>query len=192
MWPPPDELLAAWRLLVADPDTAGAFAEMALPPLRDDLARRFPNCDPDLVTEAADFALLAFLRKADAFDPGRLPLASYLLMIAQRDLFNALAKEKRHHRGRIPWERVELTLPAGNEEEEAEALADDPRFREAVASLPDGDRRVFELLLGGERDGDAFAAALDLGGLPADERRAEVKRAKDRVKARLKRAGGAG
>ena len=45
MWPPDDELCAAWRRLAADPTTAGAFAELVLPPLEADLRRQFARAE---------------------------------------------------------------------------------------------------------------------------------------------------
>lgn len=173
---------------MTDPTTAGAFVAAVLPPLEADAARRFPHADPHLVTEAAGTAVIALLRRPDAYDPVRSPLPKYLRMIAQRDLVNLLDREGKHRRGRIPWECVELGLPARNEEEEPLSLADSPAVQAAVAGLSDADRLVFELMLDGERETAVFAAALGLTHVPPDEQAAAVKRAKDRVKARLRRA----
>lgn len=191
MWPTDEELLAAWGRLVADPDAGGAFAVAVLRPLESDLARQFPRAHPDDVATAAGDAVLALLRRPGTFDPARGPLPGFLRLAARRDLVNLLDKEKRHHRGRIPWEAVELSHPDRNEVEESVSLADFPGLREAIDSLPDDDRRVLDLILDGERDTAVFAAVLGLSDRPADVQFDEVKRAKDRVKARLKRAGGA-
>jgi DNA-directed RNA polymerase specialized sigma24 family protein len=189
MWPPDDQLCDAVRRLVADPTTAGAFAELVLPPLEADLRRHFPRTDPHAVTEAADWAVAAFLRTPTAFDPARGPLPAFLRLAARRDLINILRQDDRHHRGRIPWAGVELAHPAGNEGEVAETFAGHPELAAAVAGLDEADRAVFELMLDGERDTAVFAAVLGIADRPADEQFDEVKRAKDRVKARLKRAG---
>jgi len=190
MWPPDDELLAAWRLLVADPDTAGAFCALVLPPLEADLTRSSPTRDPADISTAADDAVLAFLRRPAAFDPLRCPLPAFLRFVAGRDLINLRDREQRHHRGRIPWAGVELTHPAGNEWEEGKRLADHPNVRAAVAALADADRRVYALMCEGARDTAVFAAELGLADRPADEQTEAVKRTKDRIKARLKRAAG--
>ena len=189
MWPPDDELIAAWHHLVTDPDTAGAFAAVVLPPLQADLARQFPRVHPDDIATAADEAVLAFLRRPGAFDPAKGPLPGFLRLIARRDLLNLLDKERRHQRGRIPWEAVELTHPDRNDFVEVESLADSSELRAVIDSLANSDRQVLDLILDGERDTAVFAAALGLSDRPADAQFDEVKRAKDRIKARLKRAG---
>lgn len=190
MWPPDDTLLAAWRDLAADPTYAGAFAALALPALTAELARLFPRLHPHDVETAAGDALLAFFRRPHAYDPDRLPLPAYLRLIGRRRVANCLAREKRHRDGRIPWDSVELDLPDRNDPEEDLAFADHPRLRAVIDALPEADRRVFDLMLAGERDTAVFAAALGIGDLPAGEQFAAVKKAKDRIKARLKRAGG--
>jgi hypothetical protein len=73
-------------------------------------------------------------------------------------------------------------------EAEAEARA---RVPAAVwAALSEVERRALELLLQGERRNEVFAQECGLAHLPKAERDREVKRLKDRVKARVKRAGG--
>ena len=190
MWPPDDALLAAWRDLAADPTAPGAFAELVLPALTADLARFFPRLHPHDAETAGEDALLAFLRRPQAYDPARLPLPAYLLMIARRRLLNLRDKEKRHRTNRIPWDAVELGLPERKGSGDELSFADLPRLREVIDSFSDADRRAFDLMLDGERDTAVFAAALGVSDLPVDEQFAAVKKAKDRIKARLKRAGG--
>lgn len=67
-------------------------------------------------------------------------------------------------------------------------LEEYPPLAAAVAELSDADRAVLALMREGERATAKFAAALGLAGPPA-EQAAEVKRVKDRIIARLKRAG---
>jgi RNA polymerase sigma-70 factor (ECF subfamily) len=189
MWPPDEHLLASWRRLVSDPDTAGAFAGLVLRPLEADLARRFPRADPDQVGEAADTAVANLVKYPTRFDPARSPLPAFLRMIAGRDVLNLLRAERRHRRGRIPWDAVEHDLPAGNVPEEGLTWVEFPALRAAVEGLDETDRRVLELMLDGERDTDVFAEVLGIADRPADERKAVVKREKDRIKARLRRAG---
>lgn len=188
MWPSDDQLLAACRRLADDPTTAGAFAGLVLPPLEAELRRYFPRTDPHAVTEAADWAVAAFLRNPAAFDPARGPLPAYLRLAARRDLINILAADGRRNRGRIPWAGVELAPPAGNERM-AESFADHPELAAAVAGLDAADRAVFDLMCDGEQATAVFAAVLGIADRSAGEQADEVKRAKDRVKARLKRAG---
>ena len=190
MWPDDETLTDAWRALVADPDTAAAFAASVLAPLIADTARTFSWVDPDTVYEAASGAVLALLKTPGLYDPGKLKLPGFLRMAARGDVKNLLDKESRRNRGRIPWDRVALDRPSAAESERR-ALADHPGLLAAVETLSECDRRVFELMLDGERDGDVYAAALGLSDRPVGERAAEVKRAKDRVLKKLQRAGGA-
>jgi DNA-directed RNA polymerase specialized sigma24 family protein len=190
MWPSDGEIHDAWRRLVADPDAATAFVELVLPPLETALRGSFPHTDPHAVTEAAGNAVLALVRNPAAFDPARGKFVPFLRRAARCDLFNILKAGGRHHRDRIPWANVELTPPAGNDPSEAETFADHPELLAAVGEMSPDDQRVFELMRDGERDTPVFAAALGIAHLSADEQAAEVKRAKDRVMARLKRARG--
>jgi hypothetical protein len=189
MWPCDDEIHAAWRRLVADRDATTAFVALVLPPLEAALRRYAPHADPHHVTEAADTAVLALVRNPTAYDPARAPLPAFLRRAARCDLINIQKADGRHHRERIPWAAVELTHPAGNDPSEAETFADHPELLAAVGAMSPDDQRVFELMRDGERDTPVFAAALGITDRPADEQAAEVKRAKDRVTARLKRAG---
>lgn len=189
MWPPDDILTDAWRLLVADPTTAGEFATLVLPPLEADLSRQFRHAHPDDITTAADWAVAAFLRNPAAYDPARAPLPGFLRLAARRDLLNLLHGDARHRRGRIPWAGVELAHPAGNELAEGESFADYPGLLAAVEGLDGADRRVLELMCDGERETAVFAEVLGIADRPAAEQADAVKRAKDRVKARLRRAG---
>jgi hypothetical protein len=187
MWPPDEDLLVAWRQLVADPDTAGAFAELVLGPLETDLARRFRQADPDQVCEAAGTAVLFLVKNSTRYDPSRSPLPAFLRLVAGRDLRNLRQAEYRRRRKQIPWDAVEHDLPAGNDSEEDFTMDDYPTFQAAVAELDEADRRAVELMRDGERDTDVFAEVFGVADRPADERKAIVKREKDRIKARLKR-----
>lgn len=190
MWPPDAELLAAWRRLVADPDTAGAFAALVLRPLAADLARRNPAADPaDLDTAAGD-AVLSLLRDPGKYDPARSPLAAYLGLAARGDLLNLWARQRRAARGRVPLDSVELDPPARNEDGGGDLPGfDSPGLGAVIASLTDAERRVFDLMRAGERATAAFAHALGVADRPPAEQAAEVKRAKERVLKRLQRAG---
>jgi DNA-directed RNA polymerase specialized sigma24 family protein len=124
------------------------------------------------------------------YDPTRASLPTFLRLIARRDLCNLLVQEKRHQRGRMPWNHVEHSLLARNEEQNDMLWSDYPNLLNVIAAFDDTDRQVFELMKDGERRTAVFAAALGLTDKPADEQIAMVKRAKDRIMARLRRAGG--
>ena len=186
MWPTDDVLLAAWRDLVADPDTAGRFAELVLPPLEQALRARWPRVDGHECAAAAGDAVLAVVKHLERYDPERRPVRAYLRMIAKRRLINRFAAEARHQRGRIPWDDVELGVAARNSSPSASPF-DTAEWQAVLARLSEADAQVFALMRDGVRRTSAYAAALGLADRTEIEQRAEVKRAKDRILVRLKR-----
>jgi DNA-directed RNA polymerase specialized sigma24 family protein len=192
MWPPDADLVAVWSRLSDDPTAPGRFAAIVLPALEADLARQFPRVDPEILTDAADTAVATVLRNPAVYNPDKATLAAFLRLVARRDLLNLIRAERRHQRRRIPWESVELSCPDGNEEEDTAVLADYPAIQAVIDALCETDRRVLELMLDGERQTLAFAEVLGLADRSATEVADAVKRVKDRIKARLKRAGGKG
>jgi DNA-directed RNA polymerase specialized sigma24 family protein len=189
------------RLCDQDSTTPADVCQAYLGPLLAWLESRSRHADPHLLQTAAQDALLAYVQRPQAYDPARLDLGAYLRMAARRDLLNLLCKERRHHRGRIPWGAVEEDEDGGNligrEEEplvgleraeEAEAWCQ--FLRQVAEGFTEGERGVLGLLLAGERRTAAYAAVVGCGGLPGDEQEREVKRVKDRVKKRLERGGG--
>lgn len=192
-WPADDDLLAAWGRLAGDPTAGTAFLVVAMPPLVRHLSAGWPAADPHAVESAAADALLWLVKNPGRYDPGRSPLPAFLLLVARRRLSNLLAAERRHRAGKIPWDDVEHALVGGNEGEGDDAPSfGHPGLQAVIAALSETDRRLFDLMRGGERGTAAFAAVLGVADRPADEREREVKRAKDRIKARLKRAAGGG
>src|SRR5262249_47815096 len=122
-------------------------------------------------------------------------LASYLRMSAQGDLKNILRRQGRHQ---ALLKYVEVSDEAGNspvveddplahlERQEATAVA----TRQVVPvrrGLSEGELRVLDLMLRGERKVAVFAEALGILDFPVKEQRIEVKRVKDKLKMRLKR-----
>lgn len=191
MWPPDDTLLAAWTRLVNDPDTAAAFASLVLEPLIEELAWRQPSVAADLIDTAAETAVLAVIRNADRYDPARLPLTAYLLMIARRKLKSAETADRRHHQSRIPWDCVEDDQFTRNEEEEDDGPSfDHPKIQAVIATFTPAERRTLDLQRCGERRTAVFSAALGIADRTVAEQEAEVKRVKDRILKRLQRAVG--
>lgn len=66
MWPAADELLTAWRRLVADPLTAGPSAALVVGPPEADLGRSFPATPAGDVTTAVHDTVLAVLNRPPA------------------------------------------------------------------------------------------------------------------------------
>jgi DNA-directed RNA polymerase specialized sigma24 family protein len=200
-FPPPEEgLTLHLRLGEMDPHAVAEVFQAFLVPLLRWLEARWRTADPHFLETAAHDALRGYVQRPQQYDPTRMDLAAFLRMSARRDLFNLLRSERRHHRGRVHWDDVELALQRGNisrsdecpadrlEREEQAALAQ--ALLERIAEqLSEPERAGLRLMLEGERSTPVFAAALGRSDLPPLEQEREVKRFKDRIKARLKRGG---
>jgi len=194
-WPTADvgaELLR--RLAALDPLATTAFAEAYLAPLVAHLRANHPNADDHTRITAAEDAITSLFKKPERYTPGLRSLVGYLRMSAAGDLRNLLASEKRHHTRRENWDSVELDAAAGNSADGADdddlPSFDDPRFGPVIAAFTPAERAAFGLMRAGNRDTADFSAVLGLTHLSADEQAGEVKRVKDRIMQRLKRAAG--
>ncbi len=191
-WPDPDPAADLHRRLCADDPVAPAdLAAAFLGPLYEHLRRTHPGVDDHLALTAAEDAVLAVIRRPAVYDPARGDLEAFLRMAARGDLANALARERRHAARRDDRDCVELPADGGNTFAEDDLPSfDDPGLGAVIAGLTETERRVFELMRAGERSTAASAKALGVAHLPADEQARAVKRVKDRIIARLKRARG--
>jgi RNA polymerase sigma factor (sigma-70 family) len=187
-WPTSDEEHQLLTNLNTDTPTAREeIAVRFLPLLIRFLERAFPRAAPEHHHDAAEQALLDFLRSPHRFDPARSGLGSYLRMAARRDLWNLLEAERRARRG-ISLDSVAEPADHRNRVRDEELTWDDPRLAAARAGFDADERATLELLLRGVRKTSAFVNRLGLTHLTADEQVVAVKRAKDRVKKRLVRA----
>jgi hypothetical protein len=191
------ELLALHEVLVAgrDPTTSARLAELLLPALR----RRFRGAtmpDPHSADSLVGLSIARYLSEPDRYDAERGPLLAYLWQDVAGDLKNEWASRSRLRRHEAPAsDDVELTEPARNlsvEEEVLDAL--DPfdvplalleAARQEAARFSDTDRKLLALLTDGVRSTAAYAEVLGISHLPDQTQRREVKRHKDRLKARL-------
>jgi hypothetical protein len=186
-WPPHEQVQELFARLLANGPVAHAdFTEAFLEPLVAHL-RRTNSADEHFLLEAAEDAVMSLLKR---YDPARSSLESYLRMSAAGDLRNILTRERRHHCKRENVDPVELGEIAGKSVDESEEgpTFDHPVLAAVLAEFGDGERAVFELMRDGVRDTAAFAAALGVTDRTPDEQFAAVKRVKDRIKVRLKRA----
>jgi hypothetical protein len=122
-------------------------------------------------------------------------------MSARGDLLNLLKKESKHHKDRVPWTSVELSMDAGKylgrDDDPSLPLCLNEQAHEVSAAIPDAvrrklpeaDLRALELILRKERRTAVYAELYGLQHLPAKEQFRAVKRNKDRLKNILKRAG---
>ena len=196
----PEERALHERLVAGDPTASGEIIDQFLTPLIDELSRlgkyrALHRRDASFIWDAVTDALFNYVEAPQAYNPEKASLQYYLRMSAEGDLKNQLAKHTRKEApkeslgsyvelGQEPWNREVGALP------EEQHLVDADLWRRIEALIPDEqDRAVVRLLLDRERDTGVFAQVLDLGDLPVEEQRQEVKRVKDRLKAKLKRAG---
>lgn len=190
-WPPNDELLASWERLKDDPLAGGAFVVLTLAPLTRALTGWRQGIHADNIETAAADAVLWLVKNPDRYDPAKSPLSAFLFHVARCRLINQFAAERRHQLRKIPWDNVEIVLADGNEEMDDDTPSfNHPELQAVIASLSDVDRQLLDLMRDGERSTVAFATVMGIADRPADEQEREVKRAKDRIKARLKRAVG--
>jgi hypothetical protein len=195
-WPSPDEEAELLRKLVehraaATGELLGSFLE----PLFDWLAATNPRVDEQHREDAAVDAIASLAKRPDIYKPecGK-SLGGFLKMAATGDLKNLLDKERRRASKRVAEFDVALLPARGNEigteleqQEEAERLG-----ATVLSIVKDGltpeELAGLGLLLDGEKKTEAFALVLKLDHLPPEEREAAVKRFKDKIKVRIKRA----
>jgi hypothetical protein len=196
-WPTPDEDAQLLRGLLTGRITATAdFAEAYYHRLFERLQRMFPNTDPDWIYDAVAETYEMITEDPAKYDPKAGRLGTFLLISAKRDLLNRFDKENRHRSRRNFGIDVEL-LPGGGKgvggeletvEEAAMAVAG------VLSVVTDGltaeEMAGLDLVIERERSTAAFVLALKLEHLPPEERERAVKRFKDKIKVRIKRARG--
>ena len=181
------------RLCEGDLTAFAELAEEVMEALVEKLSHKYPNLpDADLPAEAVADALMDYSKRPEQFDPTQRGLFGFLVMAAEGDLKNALAKIVRRQKKEIQLEPVEVDERGGNTRDRTDELderIDFERMRDALDALFDDpkDRAVVRLIMEGERATEVFAQVLELEALPEDQQRTEVKKNKDRVKKRLQR-----
>ena len=184
------------RLVAGDRVASDELAEFVLPEVADRLGRQWPTlAGSDAVHDAAVEVFVAYLREPERYDPSRSNLVSWLQMQAHGDLTNDYRSPKRSFHQR----RVALLREGVEGEDFARNLhlvkSDDypsdverGALDDALTALDDDrDRRLLALLLDGDTSTETAAVVLGISHLPLDEQRNEVKKNKDRIKAKVKR-----
>jgi hypothetical protein len=193
-WPEADDLAAIFeRFVQGDRVAQSDFIVAVLDPLVNHLRTWRGGVDEHMLITAAGDAVLSLIHNPSLFDKTKSNLISFLRMAAKRDLLNILERESKHHRGRENSDCVELEADGRNTsvEELGDNLPsfDDPSLAAEIACFNDIERRVFELMRNGEKRTTAFAEVMGGSLLPVEDQAREVKRMKDRITQRLKRAG---
>lgn len=188
------------------------LADLVLVPLAKELAKRTgpllraagATVREDALHDAAVGAYMSYVKRPEQYVPAKAPggLLPYLAMSAHGDLLNALPGIERHRRV-VPLSLVELrgadrNTPLSLVGGAGSTRGDTEHNNVAARHVPDAhlalmeteaERDVLRHMVAGERRTAVFATDLGLTSRPLDEQRREVKRAKDRIKKRLGRAG---
>ena len=186
------------QLLAGDPVAPTELAEAVWQPLVMELEKRHPRLRAsDFLRDAVTDALISYIKQPTQFDPAKRGLFGFLVMAAEGDLRNALAKTTRRKQREVSIEDVELAGGGGKRRLEApdlDARLDIQRMRGKIGELfkDSRDREAVELLMEGERATEAFAKVWGLERLPTKDRARQVKRHKDRIKKMLDRHGEGG
>jgi hypothetical protein len=185
-----DRLNAIHARLVAGRPTASLdLFEAALDPLIGFLRRQLKLSEEDAYDRAVD-AIMTYVHSPEIFDVTKSSLWTFLCLIGQRRTKDVRRAAKKH--GRLEEKYgygIELWSVQANNPSEA---FENARDAEAIMSLHgstiaknDTERKVLDLFLQGESAVELYAEVMGLG--PDDDAPAEVKRALDRIKARLKK-----
>jgi DNA-directed RNA polymerase specialized sigma24 family protein len=167
------------------------FREATEPVARYVLTRVWGISAEEAQDQAID-AIMGHIQKPAAFDPEKSSLWTYLCMVAERNAFD-FVRQRASREGLLEKHRHEIELwqvDTNTGIEEVEWKRDAERImRDHGAKLvqTDGERRVLNLMLEGERAVAVYAEALGLG--PSADVETEVKRIKDRITLRMRKLG---
>lgn len=184
------------RLVAGDRSASSELAVIIVPELTHRLGRKWPGqSSVESVHDAAVEVFVSYLRTPHRYDPAKSKLVSWLYMQAHGDLTNEYRSPKRaFHQRQVPLlsEGVEvdtLTRNAGLVASDEHPSHEDRSSVDRALSMldNDGDRQLFGLLLDGDTSTASAAEALGIMDLPLRERRAAVKRSKDRIKVKVRR-----
>ena len=191
-WPSEDEGRRLHTEMVRGISTAPRdFADTYFQPLCNHLAIAFARVAEDIRASAVSETIMNVIERPQQYDPTRMSFNKFLRMSVEGDLRNLCARDARRRGRESSLEFVDEPIAGGNncvEPVEAPSL-DDPRVVDEIASFGPREHVTYTLILAGERHTDVYARALGLDVTRADVA-AVVKRIKDTVKVRLRRAVG--
>jgi hypothetical protein len=166
------------------------ICELFLPLLKRALDRHFHNLtDPHLAETFAIDSILKYLSTPEKFNPEKSSLIGYLYIDAFGDLLNFLEKHKKFVEHHIQISEHEMKGVSDVENPEATFVEKSASLvEEVIANITDPtDLELIELLLQREHSTESFAEVLGIQELSKDQKFAEVKKHKDRLKTKLKR-----
>jgi len=184
------------RLINGDRVASEELAALILPELVIRLSGQWPTpAGTDAVHDAAVEVFVAYLGHPEQYDPSRKNLVSWLQMQAHGDLINDYRSPKRSFDRRrvspiredVEAEDFARNLRLVKSDDYPSDVGRDALDKALGALDGDEDRRLLALLLDGDTSTEAAAEVLGISHLPLDVQRAEVKKNKDRIKAKVKR-----
>jgi len=190
-WPTEAEAYRLATDLISGVATApGEIFSAFLDPITQFLTQRFRFADSQQHETAAADAIIAVVQSPNRYDPNKLPFAKFLRMVASRKMMNLVAKEARH-RKKISLASVAEPADYRNHSPNDNALSwEDPRLVAEMTAFNPTESAVLEMMRRGYRNTADFSTIPELAGVEPNELAKLVKRWKDRIKARLKRAVG--
>jgi RNA polymerase sigma-70 factor, ECF subfamily len=184
------------RLVLGDRLASEELSSLLLPRLIDEVSRRFPTADEQIINDGVIDAVLDYCVHPQGFDANKeVPIDRFLATAAWRNVDNLVIGERRRKQrekvvGRKKREAdVALDPPARKikQEEEDEVNRRCTAMFEALTDPKD--KEILRLKLEGVRDTSAFAHVLKITHLQVAKQREEVKRHKDRITRLLRRKG---
>lgn len=180
------------RLVAGDPTASADLFEIAYGPLIGHAIKKHRafGMDEDRARDLAVGVLAELVERPDIFDPQKGSLFGFLCMMLDGDAKN-FGRNEANRQEIFSGFAVEVREVGGNSYVMSpETRVDAQRImaqHHADIVVDQGDREVLDLMLQDEREYEPYAKALGIDHLPLDERRAEVKRRKDRIEKRLER-----
>jgi RNA polymerase sigma-70 factor (ECF subfamily) len=184
------------RLLRGDRLASEELSRLLLPPLVEEIGRRFRTTDEQIISDGVIDAVLDYCGDPHQFNTDKgVPLDRFLAKAAWRNVENLLTGERR---------RKQRERKVGSKKREADVALDpvarnirqeelrqlDEKQAAMFAALDDPkDKEILRLKLDGVRDTARFARVLDITHLPVARQREEVRRHKDRIIRFLRRKG---
>jgi CheY-like chemotaxis protein len=175
------------RGVAGDHAAVNQVLESLEPVLRRSLTSRFRRVPQDWVHDAVQDALLEYMARCGRYDRTRgVPLRAFMIIAAKRNLLNRIDSEQRRgaYKANPPRPMVLAVRPT------IERRIDIRRSLLRVAAFLDRvERSVLRAMLLGECSSEELARTADVEHLIPVERRASVRRIKNRIFQRLRRLG---
>ena len=154
------------------------------------------SIDLETIYESVTDAFISYNKYPERYDPERMTLFDYLKMLSEGDMKNII--ERKINRKKKEGIKVELNEEIRNSRSQEIVNPEDELITFEIKHLHEKqlrklfgaklDYEIAKLVIDGVRETTPYAEILGAENLEKSEREAEVKRAKDRVKIRIKRA----